>query len=297
MNEKTECEFNSKLILESLACGDPYLRKNFIGASDAPIIMGVSPWRTPLQLYREKLGLDGSQKESEAMARGTYLEKQARAKFEEIMKHEYPPKRVFCSKYDWMMASLDGYNENIGDAVEIKCPGEKSHSMAKCGIIPGFYIPQLQHQMYVCCITSIYYFSYRSDDDYAILVCERDDEYIEKLINKEIEFWDCMRNMIEPEMMIWDYNIKSDIGWMLLADELKSVQKSKREIIAREEQIKKELILSCDNKNSIGHGIRVQKIVKKGSIMYDRIFKLSNVDLEQYRGKSSEYWKISTIEE
>lgn len=27
-----------------------------IGASDAPIIMGVSPWKTPFQLWLEKTG-------------------------------------------------------------------------------------------------------------------------------------------------------------------------------------------------------------------------------------------------
>lgn len=27
-----------------------------IGASDAPIIMGVSPWKTPFQLWLEKQG-------------------------------------------------------------------------------------------------------------------------------------------------------------------------------------------------------------------------------------------------
>ncbi len=33
------------------------LRKNKIGASDAPIIMKVSPWKTPYRLWEEKLGL------------------------------------------------------------------------------------------------------------------------------------------------------------------------------------------------------------------------------------------------
>ena len=31
-------------------------RKKGIGSSDAPIIMGVSPWKTPFELWEEKTG-------------------------------------------------------------------------------------------------------------------------------------------------------------------------------------------------------------------------------------------------
>jgi predicted phage-related endonuclease len=37
-------------------------RKNKIGASDAPIIMETSPWKTPYQLWLEKLSLDAKLK-------------------------------------------------------------------------------------------------------------------------------------------------------------------------------------------------------------------------------------------
>lgn len=32
------------------------LRKRYITGTDAGIIMGVNPWKTPLMLYHEKLG-------------------------------------------------------------------------------------------------------------------------------------------------------------------------------------------------------------------------------------------------
>ncbi len=293
MNEKTEYEFNGKLILESLACGDPYLRRNFIGASDAPIIMGVSPWRNRYQLWREKIGLEAPQAETQAMAEGTRKEFHARKKFEEIMGHEYPSKRVFSENHTWMMASLDGYNEFIGDAVEIKCPGIKSHVIALSGCIPDIYYPQLQHQMYVCGITSIHYFSYISDKDYALLVCKRDNEYIEKLIAEETLFWDWVTKAIQPELTEHDYKKKDDFGWMMLCNEWRSVQKYKKEILEREEQIRKEIIESCQDQNCSGSGIKVKKVLKKGSIDYSKIFELSNVDLEQYRKESTTYWKIS----
>jgi putative phage-type endonuclease len=297
MNEKTECEFNSKLILESLACGDPYLRRNFIGASDAPIIMGVSPWKTPVQLYNEKIGAAIPQQENEYMARGTHLESEARNKFEEIMESSFPAKRFFSKKYDWMMASLDGFNELEEAAVEIKCPGKKSHSIAKSGVIPDVYIPQLQHQMFVCDIKKIYYFSYVSADDYFLLVCKRDDDYIEKLIEKELEFWNCLCNMSSPEMTNRDFEVKDDFGWETLCSEWKQIQKDKKKLLESEEIIKKYLIITCENKNCVGSNVRVQKIKRQGAIDYSKIFELSNVDLEKYRKEESEYWKITLIDD
>ena len=53
-------------------------RKTKIGSSDAPIIMGESPWKTPQQLWEEKMGLKESSYENAAIQRGKQLEAQAR---------------------------------------------------------------------------------------------------------------------------------------------------------------------------------------------------------------------------
>lgn len=49
-------------------------RKKGLGSSDAGTIMGVSPFSTPLKLWRQKTGLDAPTPESEAMRNGHYLE-------------------------------------------------------------------------------------------------------------------------------------------------------------------------------------------------------------------------------
>ena len=49
-------------------------RKKGIGSSDAGTIMGVSPFSTPLKLWRQRKGLLEPFKESEAMRNGHYLE-------------------------------------------------------------------------------------------------------------------------------------------------------------------------------------------------------------------------------
>ena len=39
------------------------LRKNYLGASDAAVVLGISPFQTRYQLWQDKLGL-GQKKES-----------------------------------------------------------------------------------------------------------------------------------------------------------------------------------------------------------------------------------------
>lgn len=49
-------------------------RTKTIGASDAPVIAGVSPWQTPYQLWREKTGRTPAREATDAMSVGTRLE-------------------------------------------------------------------------------------------------------------------------------------------------------------------------------------------------------------------------------
>ncbi len=131
------------------------------------------------------------------MIRGNNLEDEARRKFEKITGLWVIPRRLFHKDYDWMMASLDGMDATEQVVVEIKCPGKRSHELARKGHIPEVYYPQLQHQMIVSKVHRMYYFSY-SEDSHHLITCEKDDEYCDKLIEKELKFWNCIQNMIPP---------------------------------------------------------------------------------------------------
>lgn len=291
MNEKTEFKFNALEVLESLACGDPYLRRSFIGASDAPAIMGVSPWKTKYRLWQEKCGLVSCEIPSEAMERGNRLEPIARSLFEEFIGVNVQPKRFFSEKHDWMMASLDGIDDSGEIAVEIKCPGKY------CDHVPDHYMPQLQHQMFVANLKEIYYFSYVEEQEIFIELVKRNDEYIDKLIKAETEFWECVKACTPPEMSNKDFIKREDKEWTDISDKWNYLKKMKEEILFEEEILKKQIIDLCEGFQCEGKGMKVQKILKKGSIDYSSIYELKDIDLEKYRKKDSEYWKISLTEE
>jgi putative phage-type endonuclease len=173
------------------------MRRTKIGASDAPIIMGVSPWCTPLQLYEQKV-FDIEILDNEYMERGRELEPFAMKAFEDQTGHIIYSMVITHDSLQWMIATMDGITIDKTIAVEIKCPGKRDHFMAMNGLIPQKYIPQLQHQMEVCQLSEINYFSF--DGKYGVnIIVERDQEYINELLDKEKEFWYCLSNLIPPK--------------------------------------------------------------------------------------------------
>ena len=171
------------------------LRKNKITGTDAAIIMGSNPWKSKKQLYHEKISLDHQSISNERMQRGVDLEPIARDLFSLEMGIVFYP---YVGVHDWAMASLDGINELGTMAVEIKCPGAKTHQLALNGLVPDYYYPQLQHQMWVCDLHYIYYYSFDGRNGVKIRV-ERDEFYIQEMIAEEYKFYLCLLNKTEPE--------------------------------------------------------------------------------------------------
>lgn len=180
------------------------MRKTHIGGSDAPIIMGVSPWTTPRQLFERKLGIVPEPKTNPAMLRGQQCEELNRKAFEEVMGIQFTPCVLFDKEYPWMMASFDGMS-SCGKAVEIKLANKADHARVKQGKIPKKYYPQLQHQIRVAGLDYAHYWSCLAIDydngifDYEPLICGRDENYINKLIEEEIKFYECLINYKYPE--------------------------------------------------------------------------------------------------
>ena len=197
------------------------MRKKMIGSSDAPIIMEMSPFKTPLKLWEEKVGISKSNF-NPAMAYGHKMEPIARRLFEEEMLCTVEPKVILHPNYDWMMASLDGLNVDAKIAVEIKNPNAKDHNEAKLGKVPDKYYAQLQHQLEVLFalygIDHIYYFSHHKGD-VANIDVKIDTAFIEKMFIKELDFIACVRNNMPPESSPLDVLENTSQEWEELANE------------------------------------------------------------------------------
>jgi putative phage-type endonuclease len=171
-------------------------RRSHIGASDAVTIMGVSPWKSPLELYEEKI-FEFEQQGNAYTARGVSLEEPARESFEKEKGICVFPMVFESSTHPFMAASIDGITIDYQIAVEIKCPGKVDHQKAMHGVVPTKYYPQLQHQIFVCELDMIYYYSFDGQQGVTLEV-PRDDRYIEILLDKEKEFWHCLKTLKPP---------------------------------------------------------------------------------------------------
>lgn len=266
-------------------------RKTKITATDACVIMGASPWKTKAKLYLEKTSELPPEEPNERMRRGNELEPIAREMFSIENGIDVFPKVVVS---EWAMASLDGMSEFGQYIVEIKCPGEKDHAIALSGKVPDHYYPQLQHQMYVTGLQFAYYYSFDGLDGVTLKV-PRDDDYIEKMVEEEKKFYECIVNKIAPEPSEGDYIQREDDLWQQCASKWKEIVSQIKELESQEEDLRKQLIFLSGQSNTKGGGISLCRVQRKGNVEYSKIPELKNVDLESYRKASSESWRISSI--
>ena len=184
------------ITLESLEQGSAEglaLRKTKITATDSASILGLNPWKSELDLWREKTGLKDPDAVNEKMLKGTRLEPIARQRYCEVSGMEYTPIVALCESRSWQMASLDGISETGQTLLEIKCGGRKLYEGAKRGIIPEYYICQVQHQLAVTEVDqAIFYVYYEEKDvfvDDVVLTIDRNDVFINEMNEREFEFW------------------------------------------------------------------------------------------------------------
>jgi len=174
-----------------------------IGASDAPIIYGASPWMTPRELYLQKTPFGPKRKPMTAkMQRGHDLEPYARNELILQLNMEFKPVVLEFVEYPFISCSLDGISVDGKTICEIKCPNARTHEDSFNGKIPFYYELQIQHALMVTGANYCWYFSYRPEHakSTSLVKIQRNDIIIREILNKEIDFWDRVVNLrgIEP---------------------------------------------------------------------------------------------------
>lgn len=135
-------------------------RKKRVAASDVPIIMGISPYKTPYELAMEKLDLKKDEKYNHAMALGHKFEPKIRARVEIEMNKGFPDFVLLKKDIPWQMASLDGYNDGSKEFIEIKYMGEENFEKVKKDGPLEYHKPQLEMQFHVTGSKKGYYIAY-----------------------------------------------------------------------------------------------------------------------------------------
>jgi putative phage-type endonuclease len=168
-------------------------RTHGIGGSDAPVILGLSKWKTAFELWLEKTGQSTlPDTDSEAAYWGSKLEALVAEEF--VVREGKKVRRVNAvlrhPKYEWMLANIDRRVVGENAILECKTTSAWLHGEWKDDEIPDAYIVQCQHYMAVTGAEKAYIAVLIGGNQYKCKVVHRDDELINIIIEAERHFWE-----------------------------------------------------------------------------------------------------------
>jgi putative phage-type endonuclease len=166
------------------------MRRLKIGASDCAVIMGEAIKKKLRPLWEEKT-LGKQPFVNEYMRKGSRLEPQVLARFNQEHNTSYESACFVHEQKEWMLASYDGYDEISGTHIEIKCPSKEDRFKEMAyGEIPRHYQWQLQHQLAVSNqqMTSLVIY-FEETNDLIVRDVYRDEEMIDRLFKAEEDFF------------------------------------------------------------------------------------------------------------
>jgi len=168
-------------------------RRNGIGASEASIIVGMSRWGSPLQLYMKKNGELDENQENEYMEWGNRLEHSIIQKFceknskkVEQRKSQYEIK--WSDEVPYLFCTVDGWIPKENAGVEAKTCNQYKSKEWEDGI-PDEYAIQCQHSMFVTGADYWYLAVLIGGNCYKDFKLVRDDEFISKMLVQHENFW------------------------------------------------------------------------------------------------------------
>lgn len=276
-------------------------RRTRIGASDTPIIMGVSPFKTPYQLWESKLYGNTEQLNS-AMRRGMERESIGVEAAQKKLGVFFEPKIVQHPDIEWRFCSLDGIDMMGEVAIEIKWCNKKVHDMAKRGVVIDYYFPQIQSQLACTGLDKMWFVSCYEENgvnEFEFVEVKRDDLFIEKMIEKEKEFYEKYLSIAEPPPLSdKDYDrLEGDQSFAfneMITEYFELLEKEKM-LDQRKKEILEKIKIQANGKNAATDAFKATKFRVKGRVDYQSIPELNNVNLDRYRKESTESWRISKV--
>jgi len=175
-------------------------RRLGIGGSDAAATLGLSKYRTPYQVYLEKIGEAEPQDETWEMSRGKAMEPLLRQHYANTTGRAVmvPRDAIVHPKYTFMRYNPDGLSDD-GRLQEFKTAGwGREWGEDGSDEIPQEYIIQVQHGMIVTqrdvadCSVSI------GGNKPRYFIVEADRELQEMIIESEAKFWELVISRTPP---------------------------------------------------------------------------------------------------
>lgn len=172
-------------------------RRKLIGGSDVAAILGISPWKTPLDVYLDKIQ-PRSEKPDQNKARVYSRGKRMEPYVVDLLAEESGAKivrrgqRYRDPEFDFMAAEIDAETDRY-ENVEIKTVSPfkaKEWGEEQSDEVPVHYTAQVMHGLMVTGRSTCIFGVLIGADDFRIYRVLRDEETIAAMRAKEVEFWD-----------------------------------------------------------------------------------------------------------
>jgi putative phage-type endonuclease len=267
----------SKMPVSIAAAAPVFHRRNYIGGSDARVIMGQDGTAL-LRLWQEKRG------EIEPEDFSGNLIVQLGVVTEPLNRHWFErntgqtlkdvQRRIRHPVIQWMGATLDGVVAETGTVFEAKFMLPWSFSEEGAA---EKYMPQLQHNMWVTNAKLAVLSVITGGGKWVEISVSADSLYQHLLLTTEKKFWRCVENGEPPQIFgiepprprieaVRVVDMSASNSWAEFAGSFLRT----REAYVEHERAKTELkaLLPEDAKEGIGHGIRARRS-KNGAVSFD----------------------------
>jgi putative phage-type endonuclease len=177
-------------------------RRTGLGGSDAAAALGLSPWRTPYELWEQKVGVGPPTEQNEMMLWGKLLEETVRQEYARRTGYEVRPVKQLLRhpKHGFMFAHIDGEIGREGRAIlEVKTARtSQGWGEPETDEIPLSYLVQVHHYLAVTeaevCDVAVLI----GGSDFRLYQVGRDAEIEEQLIKAEATFWELVTRGVPP---------------------------------------------------------------------------------------------------
>lgn len=291
-------------------------RKRGIGGSDTPVVLGISPFKTKMELWREKIGLEDDAEATPAMKRGTALEPVAAALYQEMTgrKLRRSNQILVHPEHDWMLGNVDrmivSENGKGPGVLEIKCPGLHVFNKCKREGLPAHYNVQLSHYMAVTGRKWGAFAVFNAEKwEMIFFDVDRDQEMINIITTQDFKFWQCVLKREAPEPEIIDTDLIKSLPpvepvelvtmdspqWKEAVERLREAQELKKEAESIEEEVKKEIqsiMVHAGAHVAEGSGARIYWKLQDGreTVDYKRLVKdHPEIDVTPYIKKGNPF--------
>lgn len=280
-------------------------RKGLITGSAVGAILGLSPFMSTAdvmrRMIREAYGAESEFAGNVATEYGTFHEAGAKTDYELETGNKVNDCGFYISEqHQWIGASPDGFIGEDG-LIEIKCPyslRDKKEPVFKSINEQKHYYAQIQLQLFV---TGRKWCDFYQWCPFGSIVDRVDfsQDYIDSILPGLDGFYSEYLSIVSDKSLSAIYlepPIKelSSAALQMLLDEYDELTDAIERASERKKEILAGLIQSTGEQNAIINGIKLQQIERKGSVNYSKVVKehCPGVDLECYRGKPTNYWKL-----